>query len=271
MISVAKSDHGAQVTYLQKLLVQAGFSVEADGWFGDQTESAVKLFQRQSGLVADGKVGPKTWAALSGGGVDQKSLSERDMARAAERLGVSLAAIKAVTEVESRGHGFFDDGRPVILYERHVAFSRAMNAGLSSDQANALAEKYPNLVNEKRGGYIGGSSEWSRLASAKQILPDGIAESSCSWGMFQIMGYYWQHLGYESITDFVASMQSSEAMQLEAFCRFIEADPALHAALKNQKWAVFARGYNGPAFKENLYDVKLARACLRYSSDLLPA
>ena len=36
-----------------------------DGGFGGQTEAAVKAFQQALGLFVDGKVGPKTWAALT--------------------------------------------------------------------------------------------------------------------------------------------------------------------------------------------------------------
>jgi peptidoglycan hydrolase-like protein with peptidoglycan-binding domain len=38
--------------------------VNADGNFGANTEAAVRVFQRAQGLVPDGIVGPKTWAAL---------------------------------------------------------------------------------------------------------------------------------------------------------------------------------------------------------------
>ena len=47
-------------------------------------------------------------------------LRESDLIAAADRLDVPLASIKAVNEVESSGRGFLADGRPVILFERHV-------------------------------------------------------------------------------------------------------------------------------------------------------
>jgi hypothetical protein len=54
---------GFQVTALQYLLVQAGFSITADGVFGANTKTAVVAFQARKGLAKDGVVGPKTWEA----------------------------------------------------------------------------------------------------------------------------------------------------------------------------------------------------------------
>ena len=44
--------------------VQAKVGVPVDGNFGSKTEAAVRVFQRNRGLVPDGIVGPKTWRAL---------------------------------------------------------------------------------------------------------------------------------------------------------------------------------------------------------------
>ena len=46
--------------------VQAKVGVKVDGNFGPKTEAAVRVFQRAHGMVPDGIVGPRTWAALDG-------------------------------------------------------------------------------------------------------------------------------------------------------------------------------------------------------------
>lgn len=258
---------GSQVTQLQRQLRAAGFPINADGWFGEQTEQALVAFQRRVGLVADGIAGDKTLLALATRDRNPRHLSEKDLEQAAERLGVQVAAVKAVNTVESRGNGFLDDGRPVILYERHVAWRLLGEAGTENFEVEALVARYPNLINPARGGYAGGSAEWSRVAAACQVIDCAIAHAACSWGIFQIMGYHWEQLGYASADDFVMAMHTNERTQLDAFIRFIEAEPALHKALKARKWADFARLYNGPAYKENLYDIKLARAYDRYAAE----
>ncbi len=55
-----------EVNALQNLLRQDGFSVDLDGFFGRETESAVRLFQSEHGLADDGVVGPLTWSVLTG-------------------------------------------------------------------------------------------------------------------------------------------------------------------------------------------------------------
>ena len=65
--TLRKGDKGADVANVQKLLMQAGYTLPkygADGDFGDECLNAVKAFQKDNKLTVDGIVGAKTWAAL---------------------------------------------------------------------------------------------------------------------------------------------------------------------------------------------------------------
>lgn len=187
-------------------------------------------------------------------------LTAADIERAAELLGVEPAAIRAIDEVESRGSGFLPDGRPVILFERHILYRQLKKHGRDAD---GLARIYAPLVDRTPGGYRGGVGEWYRLNLARQI-DRAAADESTSWGRYQIMGFHWAACGFASVAEFVAAMSESEARQLDAFTRFIEADAGLHKALKACKWAEVARRYNGPAYRKNDYDGKLAAAYARH-------
>lgn len=269
-ITLRHGSKGQAVQQLQWALNAAGAKLVPDGDFGDATEKAVRAYQFKMGLVADGIAGPKTHAALAGADCS-KLLQNSHLVAAAKRLGVELAVIYAVNEVESAGAGFLANGKPKVLFERHVMHARlslVRNEGDDSAallaHADQLATTYPALVNRKPGGYAGGAAEHVRLAQARLI--DALAaDESASWGAFQIMGYHAQRLGYASVAEFVELMHRSEADQFEAFVRFIEKDAALHKALKAKKWAEFARRYNGPAYARNLYDVKLERAYQRHA------
>src|SRR5690606_6643581 len=164
-----------------------------DGIFGPATEKAVRDFQRKVGLVVDGIAGPKTLAMLRGA-QRGKLLGEDDILRAARVLGVEPAAIKAVNEVESRGNGFLPDGRPVILFERHIMRRRLLEYQMPVD---LLEAEYPHIVNKAAGGYLGGAREWNRFNEAADIHRPSAIEAS-SWGLFQIMGMHWKRLGYSS-------------------------------------------------------------------------
>lgn len=256
-------DKGSAVTRLQRTLAGKGYLLAVDGVYGQQTADAVAKLQKTAGLVVDGIYGPKTAAALMLNGKAPEQLSQQDLQDAADHLGVPVAAIMAVSSVESAGTGFLA-GRPRILFERHIFQRQLAKAGLTAGELKELEAKHPNLINKQPGGYQGGSLEWQRLDAAKRIH-NGAAQESASWGLYQIMGYHWEHLGYASINDFVDRMRQGEAQQLGAFVRFIKADKGLHKALQQQKWADFAKRYNGPAYAQNLYDVKMARAFERFS------
>ncbi len=252
-------DTSAEVYYLQERLNKRGYlPVFKRSVFDDAVLAAIKEFQKDSSLVVDGVYGPKTHSALMGSDTSHL-LSQSDLKQAADSLGVDLASVEAVRKIESRGAGFLSSGKPIILFERHIMRRRLAINGYSDDDIEMLSAKYENIVSKSMGGYRGGSGEYVRLNKALKIDEDSALES-CSWGMFQIMGFHWSLLGYKSVADFVARMSESEGNQLMAFVAFIKADAGLHEALKTRDWPEFARRYNGPAYKKNHYDDRLADA-----------
>ncbi len=217
-------------------------------------------------LVVDGIVGQKTWRTLlslepeNPTTLKSRFLSEHDLQAVADELGVELAVIKAVNEVESSGQGFLGN-KPKILFEGHVFWRQLKKHGLDPHNHKAGNENilYSSWTTEH---YFGEAREHERLNESKKIHED-VALESASWGLFQIMGYHWESLGYESVKEFVRQMNKSEGEHLKAFGRFILANN-LNRYLKNKDWASFARRYNGPGYEQNKYEVKLARAYDKY-------
>jgi len=66
--SVRLGDSGDGVKQIQTALKAAGYKVTIDGQFGNQTDAAVRQFQKKNGLTVDGVVGRITWAKLSTAG-----------------------------------------------------------------------------------------------------------------------------------------------------------------------------------------------------------
>lgn len=62
--TIRRGDIGSPVLEAQRRLEARGYDLTPDSIFGRATDAAVKQFQRARGLVADGIVGPATWARL---------------------------------------------------------------------------------------------------------------------------------------------------------------------------------------------------------------
>jgi len=262
------------VARIQALLIGAGMLDKASGAYDEATERAVADFQRKNSLLVDGVAGEKTWAMLLSQTSDaQQKMAERfigeaDFEAAAGNLKVDLAVLKSVYKVESNGKGFVGD-EPKILFEGHVFWKRLKQAGLRPETLVRGNEDILYPVWTKQF-YIGGAGEQQRLARAEAIQHQAALESA-SWGLFQIMGYHWESLGYESIDDFVARMRNHERDQLEAFCRFVTKTKdrdghTLAELLAAKDWAAFAFAYNGAGYRQNAYDDKLKEQYRRYSS-----
>jgi len=189
-----------------------------------------------------------------------KPLSEAELVRVAADIGVGLPALWAVMTVETRGCGFLPDRRPLVLFERHVFHKR------TDGRFDTVA---PDLSDPTAGGYgADGAFQHERLARAIALDRKAALEST-SWGLGQVMGYNAASVGFVDVEDMVQAMSDSEDAQFQAMAGFIKANN-LSLCLQQGDWEGFARRYNGPDFKKNRYDEKLAAEHARYVKGPLP-
>jgi hypothetical protein len=208
--------------------------------------------------------GPKSKAALFAvlSNCNAPALTDADINATAARLGVKPAIIRAVRKVEAPRGPFDDDGRPSILYERHV-FAR------NTDPVGRFNKSHPILSASKGygpGGYGPFSAQYDRLAAACALDP-GAAFEACSWGAFQVLGENAESMGYASAFDMALALTVSEAAHLDSFARFVRTN-GLEDELRECRAGdpasciPFVSRYNGSGFRKFNYHVKLAEAAL---------
>ncbi|MGH2643163.1 MAG: N-acetylmuramidase domain-containing protein [Chitinophagaceae bacterium] len=256
------------VKMLQELLNEAGYDLQATGYFGMDTDKDVRGFQLKNNLVVDGVVYTKTWTTLVNkvpvdlSDMQSKFLQESDIVNLANQLQLEPAVIKAVNSVESSGRGFFIDGRPKILFEGQIFWRQLQQRGYDPAVMQPGFENVLYPVWTKKF-YYGDKREWDRLAKAISISPKAdVAEAayaSASYGLFQIMGFHFQALGYSEILGFVTDMKENEGKQLDVFGKFLVINN-LVSYLKNHDWSGFAKRYNGAGYVANKYDTRLEAA-----------
>lgn len=190
-------------------------------------------------------------------------ITDDDIRRAALETHCDIASMKAVAEVESRGEGFLADGRPKILFERHVMFKQ-LRQSQPLEVARAQSA-HSDIVNPSPGGYLGGTEEWNRLDRAVQ-LDRNAALCSASWGKYQLMGFNYAACGFISVQNFVNAMFVSEGEHLLAFLKFVKANPSMLTALQRHDWTTFARLFNGAGYAANNYDTRLANAYRKFQN-----
>lgn len=236
--------------------------------------------QRHLGVTADGKLGPVTLSAIGHaiglGGItvtaqkpfdrmaflaryvnkNAPAITRDDIEAAAARLNVSPKHIEAIRKVESAGASFDSAGRPTILFEPHIFHRRTAGRYSPAPYSYAVwrTRPYPSTMDGR----------WSQMADAAEKDEQAALESA-SWGLFQVMGFHWQALGYMSAQAFAECMARSEGEHLEALVRYIDKN-GLARALRDctagdpESCRDFSRGYNGAGYEKNGYHKKLAEA-----------
>lgn len=190
-------------------------------------------------------------------------LTEQDFIEVAQELGVEVAAIKAVVEIEAgkTHNGFWAENKPLINFD--LTMFRRMAAKNKISLAGAT-KTHPVIFSKPNAARYGSqqAGQQARLDAAREV-DDLSAIEGTFWGMFQIGGFNWKKCGTESPNEFVEMMSRSERDQLELFARFI-IKTGLVKHLRNKNWAAFAKGYNGPGYAKRGYHTRMANAYARY-------
>jgi hypothetical protein len=186
-----------------------------------------------------------------------KRITQNQIVELAKEFGISIAAIKAIIEVEvgPRQTGFLPSGRPVVLFEAHW-FGYLTNYRFNNS--------HPTLStrNWNRSLYLGGEREWDRIEAAAK-LDWSAAHQAASYGLGQILGVNYKITGFNTIQDFVRAQFESEYSQLKTMFNFIK-NKGLIPAINREDWTTVARVYNGPGFAKNNYHIKLAQAYAKH-------
>lgn len=184
-------------------------------------------------------------------------LTKDQITSSASKYGLDYATVAAVASIESSGSGFSTQTNfPTILFEGHI-FSRLTNHVYDQSNPTISYPKWTKIFYAKDQ-----AGENQRLQQAVKLNRDAALQSA-SWGMFQIMGFNYASCGCSSIQDFVNKMCLSEQSQLDLFLAFVDKQNLIRY-MKNKSWSAFANAYNGPDFKINNYDTKLASAYARF-------
>lgn len=191
-------------------------------------------------------------------------LTEADFEEVADELGIEVASMKAVVEIEAgREHkGFWSEGKPLINFDLAVYKRMAARHGINLAKYTSTHPLVFNRPDTKRYGSQQAAVQ-ARLDQAMTIDTVSAIEGTF-WGMFQIGGFNWRQCGTESPQEFMKLMQRSERDQLALFGEFI-ARTGLLPHLKAKNWSAFARGYNGPSYASRGYHTRLAKAYAKYS------
>ncbi|OPZ69911.1 MAG: Spore cortex-lytic enzyme precursor [Firmicutes bacterium ADurb.Bin467] len=187
---------GENVRKVQQRLVQYGYVTGTpDGKYGERTRDAVKEFQRKNGLLVDGRVGPKTAAALgvtlsSGGSSGSSSTTT-----SAKIVSADHRLLSKLVYAEARGEPYKGQVAVAAVVLNRVASSSFPNtisgviyqSGAFSCVSNGQINRTPNATAiraaldamngwDPTGGCLyfynpaGTSDRWIRTRTIKTVI-----------------------------------------------------------------------------------------------------
>ena len=161
-------DRGDEVKRLQQLL-----HLLDDGIFGKLTQEAVKNFQKEHGLFADGIVGPKTWSILLAQDFKKSTRNIKEIivhcTATKEGLNQTVEQIKKYhTAKPPMGRGWSDIGYHYIIYlDGSIHEGRNVNisgAHCTNHNTNSIGVVYVGGLDSK------GNAKDTRTPAQKEAL-----------------------------------------------------------------------------------------------------
>jgi hypothetical protein len=184
-----------------------------------------------------------------------KRLDDIDLPRIAHKIGCGEDELHAFMDVEAAGSGFDAKKRPKMLFEPHVFYRNL--SGKKREQAVVLGLAYRSW---RSGNYPVDS--YPRLHRAMEI-DETAALKAASWGLGQILGENHRSVGYETPQAMVKAFMEDEENHVKAMVEFLIANN-IADDLKDHRWAVVARVYNGPGYRVHNYDGRMATAFAKW-------
>lgn len=193
-----------------------------------------------------------------------KRLDAIDYDTIAAQIGVGSNEMHSLTDVECRSSGFDRHGRPAALFEPHLFYRNL--AGQPDKLKTAIKA---GLAYEHWGEHPYPADSYDRIQRARQI-DENAALKSTSWGLGQILGGNHEGAGYPTVQAMVLDFMEDEENQLQAIAKLLVAWH-IDDDLREHRWAVVARVWNGPAYAKQGYDKKLEAAFDKRSGGALAA
>ena len=139
-------DSGEEVTLLQRALnMKAGARIKVDGDFGKLTETSLRSFQASKNLEVNGLYGEKEQELLAPF-IASKFITSDVIIEEAKKYNLPESMLLAIKDVEAKSSGYLDDGRVIILFERHKMYSEVRKLK-GVDFANAMVKVHPDIIN----------------------------------------------------------------------------------------------------------------------------
>ena len=181
MRDLSLGDRGKEVSDVQTRLQKQGVELGregVDGFFGPRTETAVKAFQQQRGLLVDGVVGANTWRELVEAGY---ALGDRLLyLRVPNLRGDDVLALQVKLSLlgfnAGRERGILDEGveRAVLDFQRNAGLpADGIVGGSTLDKLNALRKAEAGREGKKIPDRDKGYASARSLAGQVMVVDPG--------------------------------------------------------------------------------------------------